>query len=421
MKVVKFLGLALVVLAGAVFADDAELVSVKGKGVGTDEAAALKDAYRDAIETAVGLYVDAEQMMKNDEVIKDQILTQSNAYIEKYDTISKSEKDGLVSIKIIAKVRKQALTKRIEGVMPAKVMNIGDQLSSLHAQATTQKMRGKDAAAILAKELEELDKLKLLYEVELASAEGVPTRIENGVIKETNGLVEMSYLFKISINTKRYFEEVVPQLDRVLSQISIEEPRTLRCKVDTIDRYRGVHLGADPQSPAMRRSKIAPFLAYDRGYFGEFRLNFGTPEQGRLGSSRARRNEPRVVRLITQANDALTVVRAKRYVLDGDCIEAYEKWAERGAHYMRPSMRESLNPYVVTFVDGEGQPMSESEIQFADTLDAARELACERLVNYWEITPWLGRTAKSYYRWFDFKLPKDDLPKIKSIKVEVAN
>ena len=69
-----------------------ETVMVKGRGVGADKTEALKDAYRDAVERAVGLYVDAEQMMKNEELVKDQILTQSNAYIEKYDVTKESAK-----------------------------------------------------------------------------------------------------------------------------------------------------------------------------------------------------------------------------------------------------------------------------------------------------------------------------------------
>ena len=84
-----------------------ETVQVKGKGVGTSQESALKDAYRSAVEAAVGLYVDAEQMMKNDEVIKDQILTQSNAYIEKCEIKGRSEREGLIEIVIWAQVRKQ--------------------------------------------------------------------------------------------------------------------------------------------------------------------------------------------------------------------------------------------------------------------------------------------------------------------------
>ena len=90
----------------AAFADDVEIVKVKGQGVGADKAEALKDAYRDAVERAVGLYVDAEQMMKNEKLVTDQILTQSNAYIEKYNIVVEAKKpNGLVAITILANVR----------------------------------------------------------------------------------------------------------------------------------------------------------------------------------------------------------------------------------------------------------------------------------------------------------------------------
>ena len=104
-------------------AADASLVKVQGRGVGATKDAALKDAYRDAIERAVGLYVDAEQMVKNDELVSDQILTQSNAYIEKYDVVKESESDGLFTMRILATVRKTALTKKLGEVMPKQAVN----------------------------------------------------------------------------------------------------------------------------------------------------------------------------------------------------------------------------------------------------------------------------------------------------------
>ena len=97
---------------------DTSTVKVQGRGVGATKEAALKDAYRDAIERAVGLYVDAEQMVKNDKLVNDQILTQSNAYIEKYDVVKESETDGLFTVRIIAIVRKTALAKKLGDVMP---------------------------------------------------------------------------------------------------------------------------------------------------------------------------------------------------------------------------------------------------------------------------------------------------------------
>ena len=100
----KKLMVAAVAVLAAMFvsAQDAELVKVRGKGTGADRTEALKDAYRDAVERAVGLYVDAEQMMKNEELVKDQILTQSNAYIDKYDVVKETTKpNGLVEVQIL--------------------------------------------------------------------------------------------------------------------------------------------------------------------------------------------------------------------------------------------------------------------------------------------------------------------------------
>lgn len=53
---------------------------VVARGVGKDKASALKDAYRDAVEKAVGLYVEAETVADNEELVQDQVLTHSNAY-----------------------------------------------------------------------------------------------------------------------------------------------------------------------------------------------------------------------------------------------------------------------------------------------------------------------------------------------------
>ena len=135
---------------------DTEIVKVKGCGVGADRAEALKDAYRDAVERAVGLYVDAEQMMKNEDLVKDQILTQSNAYIEKYDVAKETTKpNGLVKVQILAEVRKAALTKKISDVMPAQTFRLNTSVTqNLHAQLVTDEKRSTDGAALLKNALE---------------------------------------------------------------------------------------------------------------------------------------------------------------------------------------------------------------------------------------------------------------------------
>lgn len=106
-----------------------ETVSVLGRGMGMNREEALKDAYRDAIERAVGLYVDAEQMMKNEQLVHDQILTHSNAYIERYD-IKKEETrpNGLTEIQILAVVNRSALAQKLSEVMPPQTFQVGTEI-----------------------------------------------------------------------------------------------------------------------------------------------------------------------------------------------------------------------------------------------------------------------------------------------------
>ena len=141
-------------------AQDTEIVKVKGRGVGADKAEAVKDAYRDAVERAVGLYVDAEQMMKNEELVEDQILTHSKAYIEKYDVVKeKTKPNGLVEIRINAEVKKTALTKKLSDVMPKQTFALGDDAQNIHSLVVTKEKRNVDAAALL----ENISRDRLIY------------------------------------------------------------------------------------------------------------------------------------------------------------------------------------------------------------------------------------------------------------------
>ena len=82
-----------------------EIGKVLVKGVGTTKEQALKDAYRDAVERAVGLYIDAETQVCNDAVIKDEILTHSNAYIETFEVVDESQERELFKVRILATVK----------------------------------------------------------------------------------------------------------------------------------------------------------------------------------------------------------------------------------------------------------------------------------------------------------------------------
>ena len=197
------------------FAQDAEIVKVKGRGVGADKTEALKDAYRDAVERAVGLYVDAEQMMKNEELVKDQILTQSNAYIEKYEIASENKSaNGLVTVNILAEVRKTALTKRLSDVMPTVTVDVTTASHNAHAQAVTEAKMQDDALALIKNELKGFDPVRQLMTVSLVSPK---PEIEK--IKGDADNIRLWYAVDVKVDEAKYYGELVPRWTKLFEQI----------------------------------------------------------------------------------------------------------------------------------------------------------------------------------------------------------
>lgn len=215
--------IAILLIAISGFCENVETVKVHGKGIGVTKIEALKDAYRDAVERAVGLYVDAEQMVKNEDLVKDQILTQSNAYIANYKIAKeKTSTDGLTTVIIIADVCKCDLTKKIRDVIPAKTIDLSDVSKNLHAQIVTDFKASDDAVSIIKNELKDLQPLKQLMSVTLGTTKPV---VES--VKEDSSLVRLWYPIKVEVDVNKYYKEFAPRWSRILEQIKIGSARRL--------------------------------------------------------------------------------------------------------------------------------------------------------------------------------------------------
>lgn len=212
-----------------------ELVKVCGKGTGTNKMEALKDAYRDAVERAVGLYVDAEQMVENEDLVKDQILTQSNAYIEKYRIVKENtDSNGLIAITIVAEVRKRDLARKIRGAIPSNTVDLSDISKNLHAQIVTDFKAKDDALAIIRNELKDLHPLKQLFKISLVSTKPV---VE--AVKDSPSLVRLWYPVKVEVDANKYYKEFVPRWERILDQIKTEPAKrwVLRSNAEYFRKY----------------------------------------------------------------------------------------------------------------------------------------------------------------------------------------
>ena len=83
------------------------------EGTGRTPEEALLAAYRNAIYQVVGAVVDSETLVKNDALIEEKILTYSNGFVEGHKEVSKSNKNGVHSIKILAEVKVTGVREKI--------------------------------------------------------------------------------------------------------------------------------------------------------------------------------------------------------------------------------------------------------------------------------------------------------------------
>lgn len=201
---------------------------VVARGVGKDKAAALKDAYRDAVERAVGLYVDAETVADNDELVQDQVLTHSNAYIESYDELGTKELDsGLVQVRISAVVRKRELVEKLGKVLPSgKSKGYTGSLKDIHAQIVSEEKRDTDGAALLQNALQGIDPCTLLaipsvdMQRKKVINEKVRTEADGTSIPIPDGQVVLRMLLRLKFDEEKYYNSFVPMIKPVLDQIA---------------------------------------------------------------------------------------------------------------------------------------------------------------------------------------------------------
>jgi hypothetical protein len=145
------------VISGAEPKPEGKTSIVVSEGVGKDEKEARKAAFRDAVSKVVGNLVDAETVVKNDEVISEKILEFSGGFIKSYETL-KTEKtsDGLIRVRIKATVERSQLTSKLKD---AKIATMEVKGTDLLAEKLTKEEARQNASEFLAKLFEELPKI----------------------------------------------------------------------------------------------------------------------------------------------------------------------------------------------------------------------------------------------------------------------
>ena len=334
-----------------------DLVKVKGHGVGEDKTLALKDAFRDAVERAVGMYVDAEQQVANDALIKDKILVHSNAYIQDFSVSSEEKKrDGNVDVVIIATVKKQELTKTLRDAMPVKKFSLGEELKRQHQVLVLEKQKKEEAARRKAEE-ERLEALRKEQE-QLKAAQSEESKrmrdrkaaqLLSGSLEGFNPFVtlididrdgsvqpkvlggdddtQVCFSFCMRINADRYFKTAVPRLKQVLGQISLREPETIAYILEPVKdggiRNSTVSFEGATASAVMAEGYEAPTMEYNGHPTTLKVISINEDDFGSQGSM------VWVVESLVKGENGRMRVKMVGYSLADTCVDAWNQMVQQ--------------------------------------------------------------------------------------------
>jgi len=113
--------------------DTGEAVVVEATGLGAfkkDDPArareeAIEAAQREAVEKASGVIISSESLMKNFELVQDEVLSRSKGFIRKYDVLKEGNDGQMYTIVIRAEVVKQAFLSNVNESLEELYQRVG--------------------------------------------------------------------------------------------------------------------------------------------------------------------------------------------------------------------------------------------------------------------------------------------------------
>jgi hypothetical protein len=174
-------------------------------GTGTTGDEAIRDALRNAVRAAVGVLVDGEVLIKQEDVISDKVLTYSDGFVSSYDVLKRDQKDGLVTIRIRAHVERRKL---LADLRTAGVALDAADGKGLVASALTRKEALETEASLVKKTFGALPNL-LVAEVQ------PPTALDYDVDTQ-----RLPLSITVRVDRAKYFE-FAEKFDSVLSKMSL--------------------------------------------------------------------------------------------------------------------------------------------------------------------------------------------------------
>ena len=212
---------------GLAVKDDIKIEFGEGHGETTDEA--LKEAMKDVLQKVVGVYVDSDFRVNNDEIIQDEIITHSNGFIDHYKKMDEEDdKNGrgkVVTIKAWVKMRD--FVNRMKKIAPSQKVKVDGLLMY------NELGNNLNAEALLRKEFENFDPIMDLMEVKLIDS------VRPSIQSSTDDSVVLRYAYIVKYSNDKYYKKFLPRISALLDQLADKkvEPKKVSYEVVKVDAH----------------------------------------------------------------------------------------------------------------------------------------------------------------------------------------
>ena len=312
-------------------------------GVGLDPDKALKNALMNAVQQVVGAIIDAETFIKNEDIVKDQILTYSDGFVETFRKLDERKNDdGLIEVRIRAIVKRRQLVEKLK---ESKVTVAHIDGGSLFGEITTQYQAEKGGAELLKHAIEGLP-------VNLLSTTVIDKKPQ--IIEKNDSAVKARWFIEVKFDWNDYQTKVLPRLKEALGAAAKR-----KSAVELLDD--GVSKWANSIAPTwLTASRQRPFWGENPGmpviYVGTDTSREFVRHVNEVPMDREKE-------LLILLNIGRTPnLKDRRWV-----------WYVLDAATAKPVLTEPLHKKLmlrVTVLDSEGQPLRQVDVQVNNTRDA---------------------------------------------------
>jgi hypothetical protein len=203
---------------------ESETVEVTAIGVGKTVEDAQNNAIINAVQQVVGLYVDAETFVKNEQLVVDQVLSVSSGFVSSFEVKLPPRKrltDGLFETTIKAVVQK---TRVADQLSKSKIVSVSVNGQDAWAEAFSRLQNAQDGKRLLEKYWPEVP-LKLLRASLVDDNGRSITDASRPAVKPdaNSGLVWCAWNIEVSYDTDAYFKDVAPRLKRIFDAICLRK------------------------------------------------------------------------------------------------------------------------------------------------------------------------------------------------------